>query len=133
MLPVKKKGINRRERFFNYFIVEYGDTFYVQKRNGKDIWQGLYEFILIETPNLLADIRLQGTDEFSSLFSTNDFIITGISKIYSQKLTHQIITGKFFHVHLKNPLKITDKLSRVSKKQLAMLPFPKFITSYLKD
>ncbi len=46
LLPVKKKSIKKRERFFNYLIVEYNDKIYVNQRIGKDIWQNLYEFIL---------------------------------------------------------------------------------------
>ena len=46
ILPVKEKTSVRRERFFNYLIVEHDNKIYVNKRTDKDIWQNLYEFIL---------------------------------------------------------------------------------------
>ena len=49
VLPVNEKVIKQKERFFNYLIVEYQQKFYVKERTEKDIWQNLYEFILIET------------------------------------------------------------------------------------
>lgn len=133
ILPLKEKNIKRRERFFTYVIAEYDNTIYVSKRTTKDIWQGLYEFILIETKQLLTNAQLQKTEIFSSLFAGINFTITNISGTFSQKLTHQTITGNFVHIRLKNPLKMEDKFISVSKKELRMLPFPKFITSYLKD
>ncbi len=132
-LPLKKKGIKRKERFFTYVIAEYNNAFYVRKRIAKDIWQGLYEFILIETKQILTEGQLQEMKTCAGLFGSDTFIVTNISKTFSQKLTHQTITGKIFHIHLANPAEIEDAYSLVSREQLQLLPFPKFIASYLKD
>ncbi|HEV8082654.1 MAG TPA: A/G-specific adenine glycosylase [Chitinophagaceae bacterium] len=131
-LPLKKKSIKRKERFFSYVIAEYNNTFYVRKRTTKDIWQGLYEFILIDTKQLLTETQLLRMKISDQLFGGDNFIITKVSKTFSQKLTHQTITGKFFHIRLANPLEI-DAYSLISREQLELLPFPKFIASYLKD
>lgn len=48
-LPVKTKANPLRNRFLNYFIFKNGDKVAIQKRAEKDIWQGLYEFPLLET------------------------------------------------------------------------------------
>ena len=47
--PVKKKKPARKKRYLNFFIVCHQDHLIVQKRTGKDIWQGLYQLPLIET------------------------------------------------------------------------------------
>ncbi len=133
MLPVKEKSIKRRKRFFTYLVVEYAGAFYVKERTAKDIWRGLYEFILIETKAIATPKQVQKTGAFLSLIGHNDFTIAGISKTFSQKLTHQTITGNFFHIRVENPLIVRGKYSLVSKTQLEELPFPKFINSYLKD
>ncbi len=133
ILPIKKKSIERRERFFTYLVVEYNNSFYVKKRIAKDIWQGLYEFILVESKQLLTEMQLREMLGSGKLLGIDDFTITHISKTLSQKLTHQIITGKFFHICLANPVKIEDGFILVSKEQIDLLPFPKFITLYLKD
>ena len=55
LLPVKEKGIKIRQRFFNYLVVEHGDKIYIRQRTEKDIWQNLYEFILIETDRMIPE------------------------------------------------------------------------------
>src|ERR1700722_8365410 len=48
-LPVKSKTVRKKQRCFYYLIVETpGDNVYIRRRSGKDIWEGLYEFILYE-------------------------------------------------------------------------------------
>ncbi len=48
MLPVKEKDTKKRTRWFYYFIIEMGDCVYIRKREQKDIWQNLHEFVLLE-------------------------------------------------------------------------------------
>jgi len=133
ILPRKEKSITKRERFFNYLIVDHRDKIYVSQRTGKDIWQNLHEFILIETSGLITTKELLTGKIFSSLFTGNSYELTKISKVSSQKLTHQIIRGRFFHITLKTPENFLSNYKPVSLKELNLLPFPKFISSYLKD
>ncbi len=133
ILPLKKKSLSRRERFFTYLIVEYNNGVYVRKRTAKDIWQGLHEFMLIETKQLSTEQRLRQTKTFSALFNGDDFIITHISKTFNQLLTHQTITGKFVHIRLARPLETENGYRLISREELELLPFPKFINSYLTD
>jgi A/G-specific adenine glycosylase len=49
-LPVKLKKIKIKDRYFNYFLlVDKNKNVIVHQRNKKDIWQGLFELLLIET------------------------------------------------------------------------------------
>lgn len=132
-LPVKEKRVKKRNRFFNYLVIEQNNKIYVNQRTDKDIWQNLYEFILIETESLIPEKEFFTTKKFTSLFHVNDCKVTQISKIRSQKLTHQTITGRFFHISIKNQKYPLKKYLLVSAKELTLLPFPKFIASYLKD
>ena len=47
--PVKRGKTRVRDRWFNYLHVASGDRVLLHRREGRDIWQGLYEFPLIET------------------------------------------------------------------------------------
>ena len=133
VLPVKEKSVNTRERFFNYLVVTTGDKTYVRQRMDKDIWQNLYEFILIETESQLPEKEITDSPSFKSFFKGNNYEVAKMSKIYKQKLTHQIIKGRFIHVKIKSPAKALKNYEAVSAKELALLPFPKFISSYLAD
>jgi A/G-specific adenine glycosylase len=132
-LPVNEKVISRKERFFNYFIVEYKGHIYIKERTQKDIWQNLNEFLLVETDNLLCETDFLNDQNVSALFKKNKLKVKFVSKVFSQKLTHQTISGRFFHIELEKPLHALEKYKLVPKKSLDQLPFPKFITSYLTD
>ena len=49
-LPVKKTKKPRRQRYFHYLTLTNESGLYLRKRELKDIWQGMYELPLIETP-----------------------------------------------------------------------------------
>ena len=103
----------------------------MKERTAKDIWQNLFEFILIETSSLLDERNFLNSDSFREIFETSQFVVFNVSENYSQKLTHQRIFGRFIHIKITRPLKDSDNYQLVSKAELATLPFPKFITSYL--
>ena len=133
LLPAKEKGIKTRERFFNYLVVECGNKIYVNQRTEKDIWQNLYEFILIETDWMIPEDQFFKSKSIETLFNTSNVKIDKVSKTYRQKLTHQIITGRFIHITLKNETQPLKKYTAISRNDLKKLAFPKFITSYLQD
>mgnify|MGYP000147066310 CR=1 FL=1 len=67
-LPVKLKQKPARKRFFNYVVLLHGDSIAMQQRGAGDIWQGLYEFPLLESANALSPGELVCTDDFKQKF-----------------------------------------------------------------
>jgi A/G-specific adenine glycosylase len=132
ILPINNSVNKQKERFFNYLVIEYQKKFYVTKRTEKDIWQNLYEFVLLETKTWCNEKEFIKNEEFLSLLNQDDFTVKFISKKIVQKLTHQLITGRFIHVEIKKPLSVTTHFT-INKSQLKTLPFPKLIASYLTD
>ena len=132
-LPVNNKIVKQKVRFFNYLIVKHKQHLYVAKRSGKDIWHNLYEFILIESKSVLDERSLTADPKFLSLFKEMSFEIKSESQGVSQKLTHQLIRGKFFYIEIKKPLLPQHNYIRVNENKIEELPFPKFILSYLTD
>ena len=53
-IPLKSKASPRRIRYLNYLLLEFEDSFYFEKRGPKDIWEGLYQPILIESESLFT-------------------------------------------------------------------------------
>lgn len=131
-LPVKEKIINRQSRWFYYLLIDFEDKLYVRKRLENDIWQNLNEFVLIETKGPLSPGQLQRSAAFKQIFGSVDFSITSLSGIHKQQLTHQTITGQFIRVQIKEQITLNG-YRLVSPQQMDLLPFPKFITAYLKD
>lgn len=131
-LPVKEKTLQRRTRFFNYFILEYRQKIWVQQRTAKDIWQNLFEFYLVESEKQIRwDIPLI-QNWLKDQLSIHDAIILHKAEPVVQQLTHQQIKGQFIHIQLKQKpasLKTGDWENAARIKELA---FPKLINSYLQ-
>ncbi|HEY5370274.1 MAG TPA: A/G-specific adenine glycosylase [Hanamia sp.] len=132
-LPFNTKVIRQKTRFFNYIIAEYNNKFYIRKRIEKDIWQNLYEFILIETKSPAKEEDVLSNEKFVSIFGSASFETKLVSKQSSQKLTHQIIQGNFVFIKISKPLKNNDTYFLATKKEINLLPFPKLITTYFTD
>ena len=133
VLPIKEKSIAKKERFFNYLIIENKNKFYVSKRTGKDIWQNLFEFVLIETEKLQTEKDFITSKVFTSFLPRRSYSITKVSKNLKQQLTHQTIHGRFIHIQLQSTVSSLKEYCLVTQKELDLLPFPKFINSYLQD
>ena len=111
-------------------MVKYDNKFYVKKRTEKDIWQNLWEFILVEIP-LKMDI-----DEFikSKSFTqkvNNTAAVINSTIFYKQQLTHQTIEGCFILINLQSPLALIG-FELVKYNDLKKLAFPRFITSFFE-
>ena len=129
-LPMKQKALKKTSRWFYYFIIDTGHYILVRKRTEKDIWQNLHEFVLLETDEPIED---QSTFyEFLQSKFGREFIITNVSKLFRQQLTHQTIQGKFIEVRLSEDAPITG-YQKLTRKQFAKLAFPGFINAYLRS
>jgi A/G-specific adenine glycosylase len=131
-LPVKEKVIVRKTRWLYYLVVSHRNKYYIRKREEKDIWQNLFEFILLETPKPFHNKKLFASENFRSIFGAAHYKIENVSRVYKQQLTHQTINGQFITIQVTQPLPL-DNYRLVSVGKLAELPFPKLITTYLKD
>lgn len=136
-LPVKSKAKAARPRFFHYLVFEREGCFYLRKRLAGDIWQGLYDFYLYETPDKdLEPIRLVEELKGTGIELTQNQLSLP-QKEYRHVLSHQKITAKFYLVKLKNRLddKVLQegRLSIFNKEEIENLPKPTLINNYLKD
>jgi A/G-specific adenine glycosylase len=128
-VPVKQKTLKIKSRWLYYFVIESDDAVYIRKRESKDIWQNLYEFVLLETDSEHEETALRFLDE---LLQHQSYSLISSSEIYSQQLTHQRISGRFLHIRLKKKLKLNGAYRLVKKININEYAFPKFINSYLQ-
>jgi A/G-specific adenine glycosylase len=129
--PVKEKKLKIKERWFYYLVAELNGKFYCRTRTGKDIWQQLQEFILIETESQVSDKQLLKSSTFKSIIA-DKFQHISSSEIVMQKLTHQHIHGTFIHLKLEKP--ISDiSYSLKSKNEIKKLAFPKLIAAHISE
>ncbi len=132
-LPVKEKKLQKKMRWFTYFIFNVGDKTLVHQRRAKDIWQNLYEFYLVET-----DANPHWSKENVNTYLQNQFNVSGFNIIYispflSQQLTHQTVKAQFIRVELPQIPPMLQHYEWISKQQIAQLAFPKIINEYLQS
>lgn len=131
-LPTKNKKLTIKERWFYYIMAFYKDGVYVKERQQKDIWQNLTEFILVEKPKQITNLNTAALKWVQEHVANDKFIMKEISVKYTQKLSHQTITGNFIIINLLQKT-VLPGYTWVSKKQIQKLSFPKFINTFLQD
>ena len=127
VLPVKNPKQKIKKRYFHYFLVQYQDKILIQKRQGKGIWQNLYELPLLETK---TNKELQPVD-FQLFYKEINIDTQSKPELLGQnihKLTHQHLYIHFWKVHLN---KEPDRCIPIS--DLEQYPMPIVIANFLEN
>jgi len=134
VLPIKEKKIKKKDRFFNYLIINQDENILIRKRVEKDIWRNLYEFPLIESTALLDETALVQHDFFKELLTSQTYKITNHSRPIKQLLTHQKILASFWEITVNKAFQeIPKDFISIKKENLATFAFPKIVDLYFKD
>ena len=134
MLPVKAPKTKPTDRWFYYFDLRWQGKRLMQQRTGKDIWRGLWEMPLLETPNELNDSEL--TTE-ATRFVKDNFQLTTLhfqlSAPFLHQLTHRTIHARFLQAELDSaPLKMPENMRFASDTEIKKLPVSRLIDRYLR-
>ena len=132
-LPVKEKKISIKKRWFYYLVIEHENKIAIQQRLGKDIWQQLYEFPVIETNKEEESKKIIAQAEKLNGLQKKNYEVISISPLFKQQLSHQLIAGQFIKVRLRKKIKQDENITWVTKKELKKLAFPKLINQYLDN
>ncbi|AHM61529.1 A/G-specific adenine glycosylase [Flammeovirgaceae bacterium 311] len=135
-LPVKSKKAAVRFRYFHYLVLASADgKLLLRPRPAGDIWQGLFDFYLVEAdglqeePEALEDPLIQEVMRLQPVYD--------VSPAYSHQLTHQRLHVRFFHFNLSTrqikKLAIPPEFALFSASEVDQIPKPVLIQNYLKD
>lgn len=130
-LPVKSKKTEKKSMGFLYVVYRYSSFIYLHKRNEKDIWRGLYDFVLIETDQetLHQDAHIKAMTLKKSPARSH---LTFLSGLYKQQLSHRTIHARFIFVDLPKPISQTG-LEQVSVKDLSQYSFPRIVRQFMEE
>jgi A/G-specific adenine glycosylase len=135
-LPVKIKKLKVKKRFFSYIVIRQGERVYMKMRGKKDIWQGLYDFYLLENSRDSEDI-LQLEDELVNQLMALEPVIE-VSPLRKHQLTHQQLWVRFFAIivrdgSLADSLLSSYQLQAFTPEEIRGLPKPILIDNYLSE
>ena len=127
-LPVKEKKIKVRKRYFNFLVVKTNNNKTIlSERKGKGIWQGLYQFPLIEKDKTIHKEDLIIANEFIELFPKETTISLFNKKEIIHKLSHQHLHTQFWIVETPNLILANKNWDEIEK-----YPVPVLIANFLE-
>lgn len=111
-LPIKKKKVESKHRFFHFTIYLSDNQTIIEKRTGSDIWKNMYQFPLTETD--------------SEKWPEKPVFVT------REVLSHQIIHAAYYVKNVKKLPKTAENQSVIDFDEIEKLPMPKIMTLFLK-
>lgn len=131
-LPVKAHKTKVTHRYFNYIYVRIGEDTLLRKRSGEDVWKNLYEPLLVETNEDVADNELPLVEALDALFDKTSLYDSQSNALQERKryflmlkrrglkhvLSHRVIHANFYEMTLPEEGPIPDGYFKVSAKDL---------------
>ena len=107
------------------------DSILINKREEKDIWQGLNELPLIEG-EFDSEELLFKSDAWKTSFKKIKPTLTGITKRKKHLLSHQVIHPVFYEMEIgkKEMTLLEQKFKRISTREIKEYAFPVLLGSY---
>ncbi len=132
-LPVNNKKIKVQIRYFYYLVIEFEGDFFLNKRQESGIWQGLFDFYLVEKQNPENIIDLLSDQNLIEIM--NSSVIVTNSETYKHQLTHQKLYIQFIHLKItdaKNLFFKENKDSFYNLLKIETLPKPIILANFIK-
>ncbi len=121
-----------RPRWFHYLHVVCGGDTFVRRREGRDIWQGLYEFPLVEMPEETDFLRVADAEEFRAALGGVPWRLVRSVALPEHRLSHQRIHAVFHRIEVgaSAPLRMPGCL-RIAERALGDYAMPRLLENYL--
>lgn len=139
-LPVKGNTVTIKHRWFYYYFIVWeqqgNQTTMLHRREGKDIWKGLYEFPLIETNHALTQKELhKQNSHIVSLIGNSEAQQIIISAPIKHQLTHRTIQATFIYLHMGSNIEVQllEGEQKFSIEEAKKLPISRLIDIYTQQ
>jgi len=131
LLPVKEKKTKQTERYFYYYLIENGDTIYLDKRTGNDIWKNLYQLPLLEEPVELSEKAI--LEKQIPFIKDGNANLVLLSKKKKHILSHRVIWARLIRLEISDNTEISKDLIPVNKKDISKFAVPRLIELFFKE
>ena len=129
-LPVRAAKIPPSKRFFSYIYVEQSGHTWLHRREGRDIWRGLYELPLVESSVPLTGEELKKTAFWRKHFGgKSPRLQAGPVK---HVLSHRIIYAWFYTVKVPPSVRLPEGFIRMAEKDIKKYALPRLVQKILE-
>lgn len=135
--PVSALKKEARTRYFSFLVLEEDKDgllyTYIDKREGGDIWEGLYEFPLVETAKALNPGNLLKNPVVKGLLDGLEPKLVASSPVIRHILSHQILYARFYTLRTNNisATKWLQSRVRVSWNDIHQYPVSRLTEKFL--
>lgn len=130
-LPTKERQTKLRTRYFHFFMLKSGSSTYIARREGKDIWNSLYQFPLVEVDKRIGAEELLQREDVEAIIG-NDYTLVQSSDEIRQLLSHQELFMRFHIVELHTVrYELSNSYQRVPVDSVFNYQVPISIHNYL--
>jgi len=133
-LPVRKKKVKIRKRYFHYLVIETGNSVWLNRRTSGEIWNMLYEFPMIETSSYTVPEDLFHHDDWKAIVGSAEGVIVHVSPDIMHRLSHQEITARFYHIRSESdPSRLYPDCLKTPKNRISDYPVPQLLANYINE
>lgn len=130
-LPVKEGKVVVKPRYFNYLHIHSAGINLLNRRQAKDIWQNLYEYPLIETPQTMDFAELEQTGEYRLLMEgVEEIRVLRMIDMPKHILSHRVIYARFYEIKVSNFTESMQKYIRVPDTEMEEYAVSRLIEMY---
>lgn len=126
LLPVKNKKTQVKERHIHYVVLRRNGSIAMKERTGKDIWEGLFDFLEVEA-GTAPDWPAVLPEDLARFSPT---LVSGPAK---HLLTHRRLLISFSMLELPETVSLPAELQWYTPAEIKELPKPLPINRFLKD
>ena len=128
--PVKRSVAKVRDRWFAYLHLQSQGRLVLHRRGAGDIWQGLYEFPLIETSGPAGFETICAGEEFRSWVGPR-WSLTGSVALPDHRLSHQLLHAAVYRLEVPE---FTERAAACAVEETAAgeRAVPKLLERYLE-
>ena len=131
--PVKQNKTQTKNLYMYYFHIHDAEHLYIKQRQGKGIWQNLFEFPLIESENVLS------FDEISRVFFLKKWLpdyqdcdFRLIIENRKHVLSHRILYANFYELTLNQLPDAPKELIRIARTEMENYPVHRLMQIYFE-
>lgn len=128
-LPVKLKTLKVKERHLIYIYIRCNGETAIRRRGSGDIWQGLWEPVLIDHGQLIMDNEIKGGNHCQLSIVNCQLLAKQVKHV----LTHQVLYADFYLLETENRPVLPDDYIWIKESELDDYAKPRLIEILLQE